>query len=794
MAELSFLEAALPLTKTFTKNADGTIDKDPYPFVTNFTSHEHKITTINELFKLIKMHGAQGHCLIKGNLDRHLDNEPRKGHTRTDSATEWICLDFDRYPTDSVQTELDKFGVGNTSYIVQWSASHGMPGTEGTISCHVFMLLDTPVRAQELKLWLQHLNFKHCADAIKLTRNHAALSWPLDITTCQSDKLLYVTPPNFINMNDPLGGSRLELVKRPDPKLPSTKLGQESPEQVRQKIQTKKNELRRAIGLKATTAAIVFVGEHEVQNKPGEASVTSVKDCGDFIRLNLNGGDSFAYWHHKDNFELLFNFKGEPAYRVKELCPNYYADLMKDVVARNNAPSASGEKVLVFRDFKTAQYYNGTYNPNTAKLKLAVARSETQIEHFMMGHSLTYVPPIPVWDMDYDPRSDFIVDFDKKCINTFQPSEYMINATEKKINFENDCPNIYNVMLHMCGDNKKVLDEVVNWFACLFNRVGKPRTAWVFHGIEGTGKGTFFECIATPMLGPENVFYANVNTVEDRYNDWMMNKLLIFIDEVDYDDFKEKGRAAAIFRGAITDYSLTVRAMRVAPYKAINYFGVIFASNKKQPVYVPPSDRRYNVAYFQKKKVLMSDDIKAAIKEELEDFACYMHSLKADVARASEIYETPDRTRMQALAVTSLQETANAIIDGQLDILWDSMPDQKHLHEIGTMNEHMAFASAYATLIENIAKDVVLNKGALWHKLSRDEMRTIFHYCVGNTAPTPQKFTSLLRHCGIELKRMRRGDNLFQGFDVKKWHASDELLAELDRLFVQKTNKLRIAK
>lgn len=791
--KIHFLSAAVALTKTFAKLADGTITKEPYPLVGSFTSHTYDITTIQELYKLIVTHAAKGDCLLKGALNKELQSESRRGTTRTDAETQWICLDFDRYPTADVHEELEKFGIADTSYIIQYSASQGMPGTEGTVSCHVFMLLDRPMRAPELKLWLQSLNLTHCGDKIRLTRNHAALTWPLDITTCQSDKLLYIAPPSFIGIEDPLE-QRIQLVKGKDAKLSTSKLAQSSPEFIRQKTIDVKNTLRKAIGLKSTNAGTVFIGEYEVQNKPGEALVTGIKDCGDFVRLNLNNGDSWAYWHYKDNFELLHNFKGEPAYRLKEICPAYYADLIKDVVIKNNAPSATGDRVLVFRDFQTAQYFNGTYNDHTGALKLAVARSETQCEHFLLSHGLQYVPPIPIWSMEYTPKENFVVDVDEKKINMFKPSNYMLKAEPKTIKLEEDCPEIYKLIRHMCGNDKKVIAEFLNWFACLFTRAGKPRTAWVFHGIEGTGKGTFFECIATPLLGRDNVFYANIQTIEDRYNDWMMNKLLLFIDEIDYDDFKEKGRAAALFRSAITDSVFPVRAMRIAPYQGTNWFGIMFASNKKQPVYIPPSDRRYNVGVYQRSKIEMSDEIKASIAEELMDFACYLASMEADVARASLIHQTEDRQRMQALAVTSLQETANAIVAADFDALWASMPDQKHLASLQTMSAHMAYASAFASLMENIAKDIITTNGTVWDRISREELRTIFQYCVGNTPETPNKFTAMLRHVGIETKRTRRGDHRFYGVELPRWKVSDELREILMETYGSSVGKLRKVK
>lgn len=802
--EVTFLSAAIALTKTFTKNGDGSIDKDPYPFVSCFTSHTHKITVLNELFKLIKTHAEQGHCLIKGNLSRELVNESRKDTTRTDSTTEWVCIDFDRYPTDDVQAELNKFGIGDTSYIIQWSSSQGMPKTEGTVSCHVFMLLDKPIRAPDLKLWLQSLNFKYCADKVQLTRNHAALTWPIDVTTCQNDKLLYIATPRFIGMKDPLDGARMQLVKRKNDKLSVSLLGQDSPEQLRQKTTDKKNTLRQAIGLKSTRGAIVFVGEHEVQNKPGEASVTSTKDCGEFIRLNFNGGDSWAYWHPKTNFELIFNFKGEPAYRTKEIAPAYYADLMKDQVALNASPTQGGDRVLLFRDKATSAYWNGTYNEITGKLDLFPARSETQCEHFMMSHGLTYAPPIPIWRMEYDPKAGFKVDFDHNVINLFQPSPFMLAtdaidpANKKPIDLKKKCPTIYKVLTHMIGGKQDVLEEFLNWLACFYQRKGKPITAWVMHGVEGTGKGTLYYKIIRPLFGASNTTIVTSNTIEDSFTEWKQNKLLIAIDEADHSDFQEKGsKIAAMFRQHITDATIHVRAMRQSSVEIPNHFGMLFFSNKGTAVHISKTDRRYNVADFQQQKLgeKLAEGEYDKIDNELSDFAFYLGALEADVSRASKIYQTEARERMQKLSLTSLEATAQSIINGDFESLWEAMPDQEHLDQISTMDTHAAFASAYATIMLRIARDIVETGGKHSTRISRDEMYTIFAYLVnGKLERGVKKFTTLLGHLGIETKRLRRDEHRFYGLEIKEWKVSEDLIPILEEAISPKKPKLKIAR
>lgn len=792
--KINFLSAFVPLTKGFTRTADGNILKEPYPLVFNVTSHtSDNITTLSEFFKLIKSNAAQGYCLLKGTLNRELDQESRKGTTRTEDTTSWVCLDFDRCrPTLPITTELDineelvKLGLGDVSYILQWSSSQGMPGTEGTLSCHVFMLLSAPMGAPTLKAWLQSLNFEHFSEQISLTRNHAGLRWPLDITTCQNDKLLYIATPVFIGMQDPLADTqRLSLIKRLNGKIPVARIAPAAQETLRKQELNTKNALRKKMGMPITKACIQFVGESEVQNKPGQATVTGIKDCGEFVRINLNEGDSWAYWHHKESFELLYNFKGEYVYRLKELCPAYYANLAAQRVTKNSEPDPEGNLVLAFRDLRTAQYWNGTWNKDAETLTINVARSETQLDHFLQAHGKTSGSFVPIWNIEYLPNEDFIIDQPTRRINTFKRSEYMRSAQPRKVDLRKECPLINRLIENICGNDEKVSTEFLHWFACVFQLKGKPTTSWTFHGIEGTGKGLFFHAIARPILHPSNCFMGSIATLEDGFNDWMIGKLFILIDEIDVDDFTEKGKVTSKLRSYITEPTFPVRAMRISPYEADNRFVIMFASNRPQPVYIPASDRRHNIGRFQSKKLDLTDDeIKNHLPDELQAFADYLAGLTTSVTRASQICHTPDRDRIAKLAVNSIQETANALINGDLEALWAAMPDERHLAAINTLSLHNIYASAYADLLRTIAKDHI-DGHTHYEKITREELRTIFQYCVGNTPETPNKFTSLLRHCGIEIKRIRRHKIMNQGVEIS-WAISEEFREFLKTTIVSK--------
>ena len=771
---IHFLGASVPLTKSFALEKSGAITKDAYPLVEAVSSYDEDITTAAEFYAAIKQHAAQGHCLLKGLLSRPLTKESRRGTTKTDDASSWICLDFDRHESPSIDDSLSRLGLGDVSYVLQYSASQGMPDTEGTLSAHVFMLLTKPVSAPDLKAWLMDINLKYLRDDIHLSRSKMMLSWPLDITTCQNDKLLYIAPPGFRGMKDPLS-TRIELCPKKIPAMPVDRIGGAHINALKLAERKLLNELRKGEDLPSRLAKTSWVGTCEVQNKPDVCSVTGIRESGDYIRLNINGGDSWAYWHHRDNFDLIHDFKSDVWYRTKELLPGYHQELTEKLQALSATPTIDGDLILAFRDLKTAEYYNGLWNPEQNTLELYRAKNETQLDHWMRSHGRILGEFIPIWDIQYDVRGNWVVDADNHKINLFVPTEYMY--LEPKDN--NKFPTILGIIEHMLGckhgkeEDDKLVAHFLNWFACIFQRKHKPLTAWVTHGIEGTGKGFFINKIVMKLLGGKNAMSVTVSNLEDQFNGWLEGKLLAFIDEVDVDDFKDKGKITAKLRNYITEPTMALRRMRQQTIDVPNHVSFIFSSNRPQPVYIPETDRRYNVGNFQGSKLARPDD--DAVSAELEAFAQFLLAHKADVKQANDVMHTEARDRIAKLSVTSIVESCNAVKNGDLDALWSSMPDERLILESGIVNANTVNAQMYATLIRRLAKDALMNSNA---RLSRDELLIIMQYNVGNMPQNPYKFTSLLRHNGIETRQMRINGMKSYGIDVD-WKINDELRQEL---------------
>lgn len=775
----------IPLTKTISPQG-----KDAYPLTKYFTSYEEEISNTVELFDVIKNHALQGHCLIKGNLTRPLVDEDRRGATSTDDTTQYICLDFDRHETANIDDDLARMGLGNINYVLQYSASHGLEENAGTISAHVFMLLSAPVPAPTLKAWLMSINMTLFKDSLHLSRAKTTIRWPLDITTCQNDKLLYIAPPKFVNMKDPLK-QRIQYIKRKNDTIDITTLAETHINVLKNDERKILNELRKAEGLPSRTAKTIWINGIEVINKPDVCTVTGIKDNGEFIRLNLNGGDSWAYWHPKDNFELVHDFKSDTWYRTKELIPGYYQDLTTQLRAKSETPSDDGDLVLAFRDLRSAEYYNGLWNYKTQNLILHRAKNETQLDHWKRSHGQILGDYIPIWEIGFNPHEHWVLNADDHKINTFRLSPYM--ALEPQAAPLSRFPTIIGIIKHMLGyqgaQDDPLLNHFVNWFACIMQRKERPITAWVFHGNEGTGKGYFFNKIARPLIGLSNTISVTIGTIEDSFNGWQADKLLIFVDEVDVDDFKEKGRITAKLRNAITEPTVPIRYMRQQAVDMPNWGCYIFASNRPQPVFIPMTDRRYNVGNFQEDRLARPNDKK--IEAELETFAQFLLAHKADIEQANSIIHTEARARIQKLGQTSVVETCTYIKEGNFEELWAARPNEKRLLQSSILNEQTQNAQAYNLLMREYAEDIVAGQDDVI--LTRDELMIIMQYNIGNMPRTPNKFSSLMRHHGIEMQRLRKKGELVTGLKVT-WTVSSELRSELLQTLVPSKAQLKKVK
>lgn len=764
--KITFLEAAVPLTKTFTL-VDGVLTKTGHPRIIDCTSHVEEYETIEGLYEHLKHHAALGHSMLKGNVNRKLIMESRAGSTDPNEPTKILLLDLDGVKdVDDVERFLRLLKLHDIDYIVQYSCSMGVIPSRG-LSAHIAMLLDVEKSPAILKQWLihQNLTIPVLRSNVGLTRTNNALRWTLDVSTCQNDKLIYIAPPILgPGVNDSFEGERIQLVIKQKrfaslfAKVPSAEANRVACEKIL-------NDLRDASGLpKRARIFTKSYGAIEYQSNPDQASITGVRTERGFTYLNLNGGDSWGYYHPESNPMFIFNFKGEPTFKTSELLPDYWKDVREKL--NEVHPDQKGTYYLALRDFRTATYWNGSWAPRTNELVLAEARGKDQLKDFLKQHGQPVGDFIPDWNIGFLPNEEFIVDLEAKRINTFQPSSFMAARCDDLPDVKEIPPAIKRLILHAMGDDEECLDHMVNWLAVIFKYRCRTETCWILQGVEGTGKGLFLNRVLRPLF--KYVVSKRMNEMDSQFNGFLERCLILWIDEMQLSALKSRADSVeSDLKNYIVEPMLSIRRMHTMPYEVPNYSNIIIPGNKDDVMHISQTDRRFNVCPYQGARFTTSDEELDQVERELVDFGTYLASYPASKQRARTALNNDAKGRMTHITAPGLDEVCKEVLRGNLQFFWDQRP------AMSIMDNSSAdvMAGRYLGLLMNIAKGQK-------ETILREELQILMGCLLGNVPVAPYKFTSLLKHHKIFLTSLSRDGKYSRGIKVQ-WNISVELKKEI---------------
>lgn len=757
---ITFLEAEVPLTKTFSRNEKGELVKDGHPQITNYKTHIYDLREgreLEDMLGLIERHAALGHCLLKGNTKKDLDWESRAGSTESNEETQWLCIDIDgQKDAKSVDQVMGWLQLSDVSYIVQYSASMGVVPDKG-LSAHVFVLLDKPLAPNAIKQWLVAMNFAvtEMKRGLNLSRTGNALRFTLDISTCQNDKLLYIAPPLLEDgVVDTFVGERISLVQRAK-RVATLDMDAVSAAKNHTDIQEKMDELRAAKGLpKRQWDRVKRDGPVEYMPNPDVSFVSGHKESGDFVKLNLNNGDSWGYWHPKANPKYIYNYKGEPTYLTRELLPEYWREVHGQVI-RGPAIGRDGLQCLGFRDFESAEYWNGTYDGAADRIQMARAKSAVQVGEFMLYSGCPVPDPMPVWDIVWRPGGSPLVDFDaepRPKINRYVMSElerrWLSTPAEERDRLGEQMPQIVqDLFLHVLNSTDHTLvDFHWNWLAAIVQLKVNTGIAPVWHGTQGTGKGLIREKLLAPLLGPSNVQARRQKSLISEFNGWIDGCVLCWVDEVKMHHANwETADLESTLKHYITEDSLMVMNKFQMARPVQSYLNFIFPSNENVPVIISPDDRRFVVANFQPSKLPWGPREVQQLADAAWPFYCWLRRYPVDRERARRPIHTAAKASMSELGEDAVDRVVRALKQGDLTFLRDQRPA-----DVSSLPyELREVAAEYVKLVLRIETERP-------SVLSREDIQLIVRHTIGAVPIGTSKFTKYLRHHGLELTKIKR--------------------------------------
>lgn len=832
--QVTFLESENGVKLTKRHNNEGSI---PYPHVKNVTSHEHQITLdaagLTKLESLIRDHGDQGHCMMKGNLKRHIENTSRAGKSNKLETSNLLVLDVDgltlpNYTAPKSFTQKDVIAlaknvlrelppsVQDCSFIAQASASLGMKGNK--VSLHIFMLLQVAIPPTTMKLWLQNCNYTSelFTNQLDLSANGSTLKYTLDISVADNSKLIFVAPPTFEDpTDDPFSSSadRVVSVTGVTETLDLAALCDISPEAVFQRATSHKNRIRADNGFnrkkEKLTIATVAQKREEILDNPDRMAITILSQQYDpFITCNVNGGDSGAYYFKIDDPTYMYNFKGEPIWLIEKADPDFYKTLQDMREEQGLGGGLRPTFPVVMRDFKTATYYNGVFDPNNSEFTAdnpLVPCGVGDMEGFMRSHGRTKPDFVPEATVVFDPMSeeqDINLTTVPYYINTFQKTPYMkivfgdnepepLGVGDSK-QIADTCPIIYKLIKHMVGGHDLEMERFINWLAYIFQTKDKSGTSWVLQGIPGTGKGVFYHRILRPLFGEEYVPMKILRNMEDQYNLYMKKALFLIVDEFHMASASSRVmKIADELKSNITEPTITVRAMRSNPDTLKSYTNYIFLSNRPDAINIEENDRRYNVAPRQ--EVALKDahpdviENIPNIKNELEPFARILQTYKCSKALVDNPVENSAKAEMARITMSVMQEFFVAVKKGDLlfflDILDISMTNVMQGQEITTG--------------QRLVKQWVVESQYPHSVIPIEHLRTVYSVLTEDRL-SPREFAKRAERNGLKKERKRehkatRSAGAAYGI-LTKWNLEADLFNETtNKYFDERDLKLLAA-
>lgn len=668
--ELTFLKAAVPLTKTYQKRADGSYQGGAYPGVTNFTSEVENVDTIAQFAEALHEHAIAGHCLLTSGLKRPIKEESRAGLSNANERRDWILLDIDGL--SGIDT-VEEFVLNvlpphfhEASYVVQYSPSHGIkPG----VRAHLFFMLYDRVDPRAIESWLAETNLTHpqLSNQVTLSNSRVALSYPLDRVASRNGRIVYITAPECVGFDDPVE-DRIDYVEKKLDRVSFSFAGL-SPAEVAGRVRDKVNDLRQAAGLsvsrKKEHVRVTQDGKEILDDDLVEAGyITSWHEDNDrFMRCNINGGDSYAYFYHRDQENpYLHNFKGEPSIRLSKFDPQFFND---HVVPHFEELSKSRPRPFVFRDRYTDKYYVGQRkDQEVVEQPNVIGASDKKIGDYFAEFGTAPPAVISTWALKFDPTIHDQWNEERKIFNTWCPTKYQ----QSTLYTSNVPATIEKILRHVTGSDDESYDRFINWLAFIQQTRQKTGIAWVLHGVPGTGKGLLFHHIITPIFGVDYCAAKQFRDLSDSFNGWMERSIFLNIDEANSDDMGKLAKSLVNnLKNWITEPKISVRHMQAVARIVDSYTNFIFTTNDFGVIPIQDGDRRINVCPRQESKLEISPEEVAQIEKELASFSQYLTHFKVDEQLARSPFENLAKLTLQQAARTSIEDFFHAAQEGDLE-------------------------------------------------------------------------------------------------------------------------------
>lgn len=423
----------------------------------------------------------------------------------------------------------------------------------------------------------------------------------------------------------------------------------------------------------------------------------------------------------------------------------------------NNQDQASlAQKIhnfFIFRDKLADRWWEVSFSKLQNHIAFFPLNKTSSIEHAYWQHAKV-APP----DFKTLPQAEFKLRFDRKelydfkegFVNKFFPTKYMKEADElAKLHSGAPAPlpHYTALLIRHISASDEMFEAFLDWLAWIYQRRTKTIVAWLFQGVQGTGKDIFYSHVIQRIFGAKYCAHIDQKRLQSPFNSVLEDNIFIKFNEVQTDFASDDANLiAARIKMAISDTHIEVERKGIDADHGENNSNILFFSNQPNAVRLETSDRRFNVCERQESPLDRQDwipnksieELILRIDEESARFALHLATRDVPEDANKRIIHTRAKDALLLLTKSYTEAFLEKLLPAQVDWEW--------LLENADSTEARAIASK---------RDMMPLDSHLRRFITKQEARILYIDIVnGGRGITSQKFTNILVTKGLKSHRI----------------------------------------
>jgi hypothetical protein len=364
--------------------------------------------------------------------------------------------------------------------------------------------------------------------------------------------------------------------------------------------------------------------------------------------------------YDKNKTDMHISSLSKPPHKCETMCDK---KLCANIcMASGNSPIkfAYQDNIVPFLEKQTSSFAYWDWNEH----QLYFVDSEKKLDIILEDAGIKK-GKLSVYRVIFDPSENLTIDKDRKTINLFRPTDYMVlQSSGRVINITVLAPKIMLLLGNLIPDIPE-RERFINWLAGIMQNREKQLTAWVLIGEQGAGKNVLLDHILKPLFGKKQAIKVEDDELKGTFNAWLQNTLIVAFNEVAHDN-RTRNAINSKVKAIITDEDIRINEKNVKAYTIDNHVNALFFSNNEIPVLIEKEDRRFNVvktngnlrknSWFANPEQFFKE-----LEKEIPVFAEYLINYNYDANLAKTTFSNATKTALVDAGMSRFEDFAHRL-------------------------------------------------------------------------------------------------------------------------------------